>query len=335
VTSVLVVGVGAVGGRCARQLIESEGVEHILLCDRDGERAASVAQAMGPAAEVVEWSPAQALPRDLAAVTCALPGGLDRAVAERALEAGVPCASSADDPTSVSALLDLDDAAREAGLALAAGCALAPGLADVLVRHAAGGLDDVIEVHVARVGGAGAACAASLAASVSGDAREWRDRAWVHERAGSGHRLVWFPPPVGSFDCARANTGQLALLVDAFPDLERASARVAARRWQRAAWRATRSRGEGGYGAVWVEVRGRRGDAREVTVLGVVDRMAVAAGTVLAVATVTLAGLAGGAGRVTTTGAHGLGALVEPVPFLAELARRGVRVAVFDGSAAA
>jgi hypothetical protein len=60
--------------------------------------------------------------------------------------------------------------------------------------------------------------------------------------------------------------------------------------------------------------------------------MAFAAGAVLAVSALWLAGL--GPAPVTITGAHGLAALVDPVPFLAELARRGVKAAVFEGASA-
>jgi hypothetical protein len=61
----------------------------------------------------------------------------------------------------------------------------------------------------------------------------------------------------------------------------------------------------------------------------VVDRTAVAAGTVLAVVTARLAGVIGPV--VKQPGVQGLGVLVEPIPFLAELAQRGVRSAVFEG----
>jgi hypothetical protein len=36
-------------------------------------------------------------------------------------------------------------------------------------------------------------------------------------------------------------------------------------------------------------------------------------------------------GRLVRLGAGGLAEMVAPVPFLAELARRGVKAAVFDG----
>jgi hypothetical protein len=89
---------------------------------------------------------------------------------------------------------------------------------------------------------------------------------------------------------------------------------------------------DGDWGAGWVEVRGRRGRSEEILVYGAVDRMAFAAGAVLGVSALWLGGL--GAAPVPTTGAHGLAALVHPVPFLGELARRGVKAAVFEGATA-
>jgi hypothetical protein len=91
-----------------------------------------------------------------------------------------------------------------------------------------------------------------------------------------------------------------------------------------------------GWGATRVEVWGWRGEARESIVYGVIERPAVAAGTVLAV---TAARLAGALPAVTFStdpvGARGLGTLVDPAPFLAELARRGVKAAAFEGIVAA
>jgi hypothetical protein len=60
--------------------------------------------------------------------------------------------------------------------------------------------------------------------------------------------------------------------------------------------------------------------------------MAFAAGAVLGVTALWLAGL--GPTPIAPTGAHGLAALVDPVPFLGELARRGVKAAVFEGASA-
>ena len=85
---------------------------------------------------------------------------------------------------------------------------------------------------------------------------------------------------------------------------------------------------EGLIGGVRVEVRGARGAASDVKVLGAVDRPGVAAGSVAAVAAAWAAD-----GRLSRAGAGGLGELVaHPAAFLHDLAKRGVRGAVFEGS---
>jgi hypothetical protein len=96
--------------------------------------------------------------------------------------------------------------------------------------------------------------------------------------------------------------------------------------------RLTRRLGPEGWGATRVEVHGTRGSARESIVYGVVERTAVAAGTVLALVAAHLSG-ALPLGPTAPVGVHGAGALVDPVQFLAELARRGVKAAVFEGVA--
>ncbi|MEW6474783.1 MAG: hypothetical protein AB1679_21240 [Actinomycetota bacterium] len=349
-TTVLLVGSGAVGRRAARQLAETDGVERILITDRAPALAEEAAEAMGDRAEAIDWAPDRPLPSGVGVVASAIGGSAERAVFERAVEAGVPAAGCADDDDGIRRVLDLDDAAREAGVTLAAGCGLAPGLADVLARHAADALEVVDEVHVARAGSAGPACRSTIVRAARGSVLEWRDGAWARHRAGSGRQLVWFPSPVGGLDCHRAGSGQAALLLDAFPTLRRASMRIASPLGpgrQAPGMRllghipvvstaltggnaARRRDPEGDWGAVWVEVRGRRGRSEEILVYGAVDRMAFASGAVLAVAALWLAGL--GPAAVSATGAHGLAALVDPVPFLGELARRGVKAAVFEGA---
>ncbi|HWW43722.1 MAG TPA: hypothetical protein VN180_01500, partial [Acidimicrobiia bacterium] len=88
------------------------------------------------------------------------------------------------------------------------------------------------------------------------------------------------------------------------------------------------------WGAARVEVWGWRGSVRDAVVYGVIERPGVAAGTVLAVATAKIAGLLPSVQlRTPLPGARALGAVVEPAPFLAELARRGVKAAAFEGVA--
>lgn len=161
--------------------------------------------------------------------------------------------------------------------------------------------------------------------------REWRDGAMVTRRSGSGRELCWFPDPVGGLDCYRAALADPLLLHAAFPSVSRVTARLAASRRDRVTSRLPmlrRPHAEGQLGAVRVEVRGWRDAVSDTRVLGAIDRPGVAAAGVAAVS--ALWALAGD--RFRRFGAGGLADLVvEPVPFLADLAERGVRAAVFEG----
>jgi hypothetical protein len=75
-----------------------------------------------------------------------------------------------------------------------------------------------------------------------------------------------------------------------------------------------------------VEVRGLRGGRNEVLVLGALDRPAVAAGAMAALA------LRRAVAGVLSPGAAGLGGVADPIPFLDELAAIGIKAAVFEGS---
>ena len=155
--------------------------------------------------------------------------------------------------------------------------------------------------------------------------RAWRDGGWREERS-RGDALVFFPEPIGGRDC-RVVTGATTLLVDAFPNVSRLSVQLGEPP------RRTRFRrrfgDEGEWGAARIEVWGQRDGSHGCVAYGVVDRTAVAAGAVLAVVTARLAGTLGPV--VKQPGVQGLGVLLEAVPFLAELAQRGVRAAVFEG----
>jgi hypothetical protein len=208
-----------------------------------------------------------------------------------------------------------------------------PGLGDVLARHAANALDDVDEAHVARVGAAGNACVAALRRVRKERPLEWHDGGWRSERR-LGPQLVWFPEPVGARECESIAPG-VALLRDAVPGVRHASVRAAQPPVRRPAVALlTRKTLDDGWGGARVEVWGSRGGVREAVVYGVIERPAVAAGTVLAVTAARLAGLLPGLELLTEpVGALGLGALVQPASFLAELARRGVKAAAFEGVA--
>lgn len=333
--TVLLVGAGAVGVRAARQLLDTPHVERLLVADRHGRRARSMADSGGSRVEAVRLSTSDPIPPGVDVVAAAVPPGLDSAYAKQAIDAGVPFASAGDDADAISELGRLHGSALAAGVVLAAGCGLAPGLSDVLAQHAAGALDRVDEVHVSRAGAAGPACVSSVRRARREEPREWYEGVWRPVRR-RGPELSWFPDPVGARDCELVSSGT-DLLVEAFPHASRLSVRFSEppvrRRWSVPG----RHTLDEEWGAARVEVWGVRGQAREPIVYGVIERTAVAAGTVLAVAAATLAGLMPSAGVRSDVGGgtHGLGVLVETTPFLAELARRGVKAAVFEGVAVA
>jgi hypothetical protein len=329
VTTVLLVGAGAVGARTARQLTDTVGIDRLLVADRRVQQADMVARAMGAPADVLEWTPDAPLPGGIDAVACALPAGCEQPVASRALEAGVPFASAGDDEHDLVGLRSLSETARVSGVALVAGCGLAPGLADVLARHAADAFDEVDEIGVARAGTSGDACVATASRALRSTAAELRDGEYEELRWRGGHELVWFPEPIGPRECDRVATG-VHLLSATVPDAARITMRLARedtgarQRWLR------RRDPEGSWGAIRVEVWGRRGAGREPLVYGAIERTAIAAGTVLAV---TTAGLAGALPGVLTSsgGVFGLGTVAQPRAFLDELSRRGVKAAIFEG----
>ena len=324
---VAVIGLGAVGARAARQLASSPQVERILLRDADAGRLDEVASSLGETATVVPGGLED--PVDAAVALVATPAGCHVDLARRLLSERIPVVSTSDAIADVRALLDLGPEAEVRGLTVAVGAAFSPGLTCVLARHAASQFDEVDEVHVARLGTGGPACAYQHHRALRGRAVDWRDGGWVHRSAGSGRELCWFPDPVGAADCYRAELPDALLLRQALPGVGRITARLAANRRDRLTSRLPMLRPphpEGGPGAVRLEVRGRRDGAQSVRVLGAMDRPGVAAGAVAALTAVQVAG------GDLVPGAAGLASLIDPVPFLAELSRRGVKVAAFEGS---
>jgi len=325
----LVVGAGATGSRVARQLLALDGAGEVRLREPRPERLAAVARSLGSAA-VAERAPFTGR-IDADVVVLATPPGEGLAIARAAVAAGTHVVSLSDSLAEVEALLALDDAARAAGVGVLVGTGFAPGLTCLLAGYAASGVDAVDEIHVAKVGTGGPACARVHHRALGLPAVEWRDGAWVERPGGSGRELCWFPDPVAGRDCYRAALPDPILLRTAFPEAERITARMSATRRDRLTAKLPMLRPphpEGALGAIRVEVRGRVGGAVDVKVLGALDRPAVAAGVVAAAAARAVV-----LGRTRRPVAGGLASMLDARRTLQDLARRGVRVAVFDGYA--
>jgi saccharopine dehydrogenase-like NADP-dependent oxidoreductase len=335
----LVYGVGAVGARVARQLASMDGLTALHLVDTNTNRVEEVVASLGSPSRAISISALRQETRierfvevaadcDLVVLTTA-DDHVELAIA--GLRAGAHVVSVSDDMETVEALFEVDRVAREAKRSLVIGGGFAPGFSCLLARHASRDLDVVDEIHIAKFGTGGPECARQHHKALRSDGLDWRNQTWEKRLGGTGRELCWFPDPIGGLDCYQAALPDVLLLMPAFPGVVRATARVSAtRRDQATKWlpMLRRPHPEGMIGAVRAEVRGWKNGMRHAVILGALDRPAVAAGTVAAVA-----GQWAIADRYTRFGAGGLAELVdETVPFLQALAERGVKAAVFEGT---
>ena len=321
-----IIGVGAVGARVARQLVSVDG-DAVVLRDADRSRLEMVAASLGEHASIDRGALDD--PFDVDLVVLAGPGRTQAGLAATFVRHGRHVVTTTDDLTDVRELLALDHEARERRTSVVVGAGFAPGLTCVLASHAARRFDEVTEVHIAKSGTGGPACARQHQRALGRGAIDWRDGGWDARPGGSGRELCWFPDPIGPKDCYRAELPDALVLVPAFPAVRRVTARVSATRRDRLTARLPMlwpTDPEGGPGAVRVEVRGRVDGRGTTVVLGAMDRPAVAAGAVAAVAVHGVL-----SGTVARNGAGGLAELFDPLPFLQELSTRGVRAAVFEG----
>ena len=321
-----ILGVGAVGSRLARQLVSTDDDDVVLRDDRRN-RVEMVAQSLGERASIDRGALDDPLEVDV--VVLSGPARTQTHLAERFVRQGIHVVSTSDDLSDVKALLALDSQARERQVHVVVGAGFAPGLTCVLAVHAAKKFELVDEVHIAKSGTGGPACARQHHRALGRGAIDWRDGEWDFRPGGSGRELCWFPDPIGPQDCYRAELPDALVLVPAFPGVRRVTSRVSATRRDRLSSRLPMlwpTDPEGGPGAVRVEVRGRSEGRGSVVVYGAMDRPAVAAGAVAAVASRFIID-----GALKRVGAMGLAESVDSLAFLGELARRGIRAAVFEG----
>ncbi|MCP3935832.1 MAG: hypothetical protein GY708_10725 [Actinomycetia bacterium] len=320
---VAVIGVGNVGTRIVRQLVSNPAIDEIVISDTRPGRVDEVVKAIDDRVE-------PGGPDGSAIVVIASTAGGHVDIARRALDTGADIVSLADSVDDTRGLRGLDAEAREAGRSVVIGAGLAPGFSDLLAKQAAVGFDRVDEIHVAKAGTGGPACARQHHRALRGDAVDWRDGVFIDRRGRTGRELVFFPEPIGGRDCYRAAIPDALLLAPEFPGVSRVTARMSATRRDRITAllpMMRRPHMDGGPGGIRVELRGYRGDEHVVEVFGAVDHPSVAAAVVASVAVDNVV-----AGTWGTPGARGLGSVEDPATWLVELHRRGVRAAAFTGS---
>lgn len=243
---------------------------------------------------------------------------------------GVPVVSIGDQVADVRRLLASGSVAEDADVPLVVGAGMSPGLVALLARHLSNGLERLDEIHVALHGTAGPSCARRHHRALAGHAVEWRDGHELDARAGTGRELVWFPEPVGAYDCYRAEMPTPIVLHRVFDGAERITVRVSANRRDRLTSRLpmlTPPHREGGVGAVRVEVRGPGSSGERLAlVAGIAELVGTAAAaTAVAITDRVLAG-------VVPSGVVALGDdRLDTVELLHLVERAGVRLQEFTG----
>lgn len=324
---VVVFGAGATGVRIVRLLMASRHIGAVEVRDTDPARLEEVSGWFGDGAVIGQGAD---VPDDTDLVVVATPAGTQAATARNALRAGAAVVTTTSEISETRDLLALDRQAKQHDVAVAVGAGFMPGLTCLLARAAAAELDSVDEIHVAKAGTGGPACARQHHRALSSLAIDWRDGRWTRRPGGSGRELCWFPDPVAGRDCYRGALPDALLLVPAFPGVDRVTARMAATRRDRLTAplpMMRRPHPEGGVGAVRVELRGRRGDSRRVVVLGAQARPAEGAAAVAASTALHLI-----ASR-TPSGAAGLASIADPEGLLRRVAARKLRPCRFEGFA--
>ena len=322
---VVLFGAGATGSRIARGLRSSGPVTCVEIRDQQEAKARRLVETLGTGTQYGEGS---RIAGDTDAVVLATSPGSQVAQARRAVHQGVGVVATSNQMSEVRRLLELAQEARHFKVPVVVGAGFMPGFTGLLARHAARELDRVDEIHVAKVGTGGPACARQHHRALSSTGLDWLDGKWTRRAGGSGRELAYFPDPIGGRDCYRAGLPDALLLVPEFPGVGRVTARQAATRRDRLTTPLPMLRpphSEGGIGAVRVEVRGRVGIECRVIVMGAVERPAVATGAVAACTTLQL--LADEA----EPGAYGLAGIPDHLALLHSIGDCGVRGMRFEG----
>ena len=336
---VVVFGAGATGARIVRMLSASSRVGSVEVRDTDPARLQEVSGSLGTTAVIGEG---MAVPDGTDLVVVATTTGTQAALALSAVRAGAAVVTTTNEITETRDLLAINQQAERQGVPLVVGAGYMPGLTCLLARLGAAEFDTVDEIHVAKAGTGGPACARQHHRALSSLAIDWRDGRWTRRPGGSGRELCWFPDPVAGRDCYRGALPDALLLVSAFPGVNRVTARMAATRRDRLTAplpMMRRPHPEGGVGAVRVELRGWRNGGRHVAVLGAQARPAEGSAVVAASTALHLIdnGIKVENGikidNGIKPGAAGLATIADPGSLLREVTARGLRPCRFEGFA--
>ena len=324
-TYVGISGLGAVGSQLLQRLHARNDVDRLVIYDAD---ISSLKKFSRLPLDKIEIAPSPKIENsEIDFLFLCTPSGQHLEYAHRAIKQGTSVISTSDRISDVLGMLGLHEIAVENKALVVTGVGFSPGLTCVLADFIANAFDVVDEIHIARDGTGGPACARQHHRAMKRPSLDWRDGSWVRRPGGSGRELVWFPEPVGGADCYRAALPDAALLHPLFPNASRITARLSATRQDRfTSWlpMLTPPHNDGGVGAVRVEVRGKIKERRETKILGAT----AAPSTVSSIVAETLLDYTKSA---ELYGAMGTASVVQSKNFVDEIRKKGVKIFEFDG----
>jgi saccharopine dehydrogenase-like NADP-dependent oxidoreductase len=229
---VFVFGCGEMGQEAVQDLYNSGKFEEIVVGTRTVEKARELGARLTSRKTKLSIIPLDLnRPQDLAvlltgfdvAVNCAGPNyKYEVLVARAAISAGVDLVDINDDYETTFQMLELDEAAKRAGVTVVLGLGASPGINNVLVRAAANQLDDIEEIHTAWVMSAsdpgGLALSYHLLYSLSDKALTCENGGLVGVRSFvDGKERIQFPDPVGALDVYHIGHPEPITLSRCFP----------------------------------------------------------------------------------------------------------------------
>src|SRR5215471_173262 len=204
-------GCGAMGSELTRDLARTSDFEEIVIADANLAGAETLAEELRPGrvrAIKIDVSDEAALAeklRDFDVVANATTYHYGLIATRAAIKARVNYLDLGG-LFNTPKQLELDDAARKAGVTICLGCGATPGGTTLMTRHAADQLDQVDEVHIAFASFRSIAPSPGLLDTVldefSPGSRRffWRQGEFVEVPAFSGAKRVRFADPVGEIE---------------------------------------------------------------------------------------------------------------------------------------
>ena len=210
----LIIGCGTIGSATARLALEDARFEHVVVADKDRQRAERLAGSLEGPATALELNCQQddQVLRSLTGISVVLntTGPFSRdtlSLMRTVIEAGVAYADINDDVETLQSVFEseyLDSLAKHRGVGVLPGLGASPGQTNVLARHLASRMDAVEEVRFFLVNDAtyrSEAVWRHRLALFGEPALLYDGGRWTQTPAMSEFQDVGFPAPWGSIRC--------------------------------------------------------------------------------------------------------------------------------------